>query len=359
LFARPTPVAIAFLLFTSSLFSSCGSLSYLLQASEGQWELFNRAKPIAEVLKDERTPPRIKNLLSQIPAVKKFGESQGLKPTPNYKDYVKLDRSAAVYVVSASEVLRFKSKTWSFPIVGSFPYLGWFDLKNAQEYAESLRKEGWDADVRGASAYSTLGWFRDAVLSTMIPDAPTGPQAVGDPALGELVNVVIHESVHATLYINGQSYFNESLASFVADHLTRVYLDQKVGANSPEKAAYVQGVTASEVALRKLHLGYEELEKLYQSSKPDTEKLELKAKILAKLKADLGYRRDLNNATLIQFKTYNTGQTEFDALIKACQGDWHYFMSSLATLKDSSFANPQQEDFGPVVMKLAENGCPR
>src|SRR5205814_2292022 len=98
----------------------------------------------------------------------------------------------AVWVVSACEPLRFHSKEWGFLFVGSFPYLGWFDLENARRFRDELRAEGWDADLRGAAAYSTLGYFRDAVLSSMIPE--------GDEALGELVNVVLHESVHATLY---------------------------------------------------------------------------------------------------------------------------------------------------------------
>src|SRR4029078_3952588 len=135
------------------------------------------------------------------------------------------DRPAAVWVVSACEQLRFRSKEWHFPIVGSFPYLGWFDLEQAKAFADELRAESWDVDVRGAHAYSTLGWFRDAVLSTMIPE--------GKEALGELVNVVLHESVHATVYIEGQAFFNESIASFIADRLTDHYLIQTRGNKSP------------------------------------------------------------------------------------------------------------------------------
>ncbi|MBI2712508.1 MAG: aminopeptidase, partial [Bdellovibrio sp.] len=177
-----------------SLFGSgCGAhVRYLAQASYGQFVLLNRARPIAEVLQDERTPLRVRNLLKEIDPVKSFGEAQGLRPTHNYTEYVKLDRDAAVWVVSACEKLKFESKEWNFPIAGAFPYLGWFDLQTAQEFAEELRKEGWDVDLRGAQAYSTLGWFRDSVLSTMIPP--------GEGALSSLVNVVLHESVHATLY---------------------------------------------------------------------------------------------------------------------------------------------------------------
>src|SRR6185312_14274837 len=116
---------------------------------------------------------------------------------------------------------RFRSKTWWFPIVGRVPYLGWFDRDDAHDFADELHREGWDSDVGAADAYSTLGWFDDPVLSTMI--------AGGDEAVGELVNVILHESVHATLYVDGQTRFNESLAEFVAGKLTTVYLGAHYG----------------------------------------------------------------------------------------------------------------------------------
>ncbi len=226
---------LACLLFCFSL-TGCAGLGYLLQAGKGQLEISNRAKPIDEVLKDERTPPRLKALLARIPEIKSFGERHGLKATSNYTEYVDLKRPAAVWVVSASEPLKFEPRRWSFPIVGSFTYLGWFDRKSAEEFGEELRKEGLDVYVRGASAFSTLGWFRDPVLSTMIGS--------GDTALGELANVVLHESVHATFYLKHQSYFNESLASFVADRMTPQYLASAPLVTRAEVDSYVEAEAA-------------------------------------------------------------------------------------------------------------------
>src|SRR5664280_430428 len=194
----------------------CGSLGYLYQAANGQLALMNHARPVEELLKDPQTPPRLRRLLSENGPIKEFAEKQGLKPTRNYREYVQMDRPVAVWVVIASEEFRFKAKEWSFPLVGSFNSLGWFASADADAYAAGVRKEGWDVDVRGAAAYSTLGWFHDPILSTMIPE--------GDGAMGALVNTVLHESLHATVYVNNQSYFNESLACVVADKLTPEYL---------------------------------------------------------------------------------------------------------------------------------------
>lgn len=330
-----------------ALFSTgCGTLGYLVQAGRGQMALINHAKPISEVLKDEKTPPRIKGLLAEIPAIKKYGEENSLKATKNYTEYVKLDRPAAVWVVSASEPLRFKSKEWNFPIVGSFPYLGWFDLKDGREFASELRKEGWDVDLRGAAAYSTLGWFRDAILSSMIPDGPE--------ALGELVNVVLHESVHATFYINGESYFDESIASFIADKMTPVYLEKTRGKDSSELHAYEQGVSESARIRKRLHEAYLALKDLYASPLSDAEKLERKNKLLAELRTDIKAKRELNNATLIQYKAYNTGGKEFEELYQACKGDWTRFWGAIKHLTRESFREGQQENLLPVLAPLKE-----
>lgn len=333
--------------------TGCSTLGYLWQAGRGQMALINRARPIEEVLRDEKTPPRIRKLLAEIPAVKSFGEESGLKPTKNYTEYVKLDRPAAVFVVSACERLRFKAKEWSFPVVGSFPYLGWYDIGDARRFAAELSAEGWDVDVRGAPAYSTLGWFRDAVLSSMIPE--------GDEALGELVNVILHESVHATLYISGQSFFDESLASFVADRLTPRYLKnlRAPGAGeTEEEKAYLRAVDWGEKRRRRLHEAYEELSKLYASSVSDDEKLTRKNRILSGLREELKIKREISNATLMQYKTYNTGEKEFEGLYAACGGDWRRFFARLRALEQKgAFGKEQQEDLRSVLGPLAAGGC--
>jgi predicted aminopeptidase len=339
------------LLALSILAPGCGTVRYLIQAGKGQLSLINRARPIDEVVRDERTPARIRSLLKRIPEIKSYGETEGLKPTSNYTEYVKLERPAAVWVVSACEPLRFKSREWGFPVVGSFPYLGWFDLNEAKAFAEELRKEDGapDVDLRGASAYSTLGWFRDAVLSTMIPE--------GDEALGDLVNVVIHESVHATYYIKGQAYFNESIASFVADKLTVTFLANRQGVDSAELKAYTKAEQDGEVRRKRLHEAYEQLAALYASSRTDAEKLAEKSRILMQVREELKYKREINNATLIQFKTYNTGDREFEALYEACGKSWPRFWKAMREVRSESFSKGQQEDLKSILTPLATRGC--
>ena len=175
----------------------------------------------------------MRELLAEVPTIKRFAERHGLRPTSSYAKYAEVPRSAIVWVVSASTPLSFQPRTWTFPIVGSVPYLGWFDEAEARDFADDLRSQGYDVDLRGAQAYSTLGWFDDPILSTMLGS--------GDEAVGDLANVVLHESVHATYYLPGQSPLNESVADFLGDRLATAYLRERTGENSDELRAYLEG----------------------------------------------------------------------------------------------------------------------
>lgn len=347
--ARAGNVAsVIFGLVLSSLLFGCTEIRYITQASLGQISMTWNARSLKDAIGDARLPWRTRALLREVPHIKRFGERHGLTPTDNYRTYVELDRPAAVWVVSACEPLRFRSKTWSFPIVGTVPYLGWFDLDDAREFAAPLRAAGWDVDVRPAGAYSTLGWLEDPVLSTMIAD--------GDEALGELANVVLHESLHATLYLKGQTRLNESLANFVGDELAKAYLDERVGPTSPEKISYMRAQARSEARRRALHDAYTRLSRLYASPLSDAEKLAEKEAVLTRLAADIGARRPLNNAALVQFRVYNSGETELRALLATCGGSWPRFLGALRKLKHHRFDTPQ-ENIGKVVEPLIQSGC--
>jgi predicted aminopeptidase len=349
---RDGPQAVsAGLVFCASFgLGGCGSLRYLWQAGEGQLALIHHARPIYDVIRDEKTPPKIRELLGQVGEIKRFGEKNGLKATSNYQDYVKLERPAAVWVVSACDPLKFQPKEWTFPLVGSFPYLGWFDSKNAQDYSETLRNEGWDVDLRGAAAYSTLGWFHDSVLSSMISG--------GKEALGDLVNVVLHESVHATVYVTGQSFFNESIASFIADRLTLEYFDRLAPDKIAEKQSYLEGEQRAKKIHQALFDGYKELNQLYSSSDSESEKLRKKVEILSRLQVELQFKRKINNATLIQYKTYHTGTEDFESLYQACGKNWAKLLSALRSLKSSSFPKSQLDQL-EVPIREAASYCRR
>ena len=330
--------------------SGCTSLAYVTQAAVGQNELIERARDIDELVRDKRVDPRTRRLLSEVALIKHFGERQGLTATTNYRSYVRVKNKELVWVVSASEPLQFRSRSWSFPIVGSFTYLGWFKRHDADAFASDLRTEGLDVDVRGSAAYSTTGYFEDPVVSTMI--------APGPEALGELANVILHESAHATFFVRNQSTLNESVANFVGDRLGERYVEETQGPEAPETRAFIAAERAYDARRKELHVAYEELAAIYASPKPDAEKLAAKQAVLDSLRARLHYTRPINNATLIQYRTYNSGQDELGKLLDVCGGDWRRLIGSLERLEKTSFPKPQEDDVGKLVTPLIEAGCP-
>jgi len=322
----------------------CFSASYVAQAARGEYEILHRARPIAQVVADPETPGRVRWLLLSVASVKAYGQAQGLKPTKNYRRYSDLNRNAAVWVVQACAPLAFDVKHWRFPIVGTIPYLGFFKEACARDMARSLSQEGLDVDVRVATAFSTLGWFSDPILSTMIPE--------GDEATGELANTILHESVHATIYVNNQSAFDESLASFVADRLTAPWLAATFGPDAPETRAWTSAQARERSRIERLHRAYVELEALYQSNASDQEKRQAKSHILAAAREELRLREPLNNAVLAGYKTYDTGSAAFERLLSACSSSWPKFIEAVKMLRESSFSRPQQEEFDEVIDRL-------
>ncbi len=346
------PIAMRTLLLMLSALVGCGCLStgYLAQAAAGQYAILHSARSIPHALSGEQLSPRVRWLLQEVEHIKAFGERRGLPATRNYTSYADLRREAAVWVVQACPPLSLEARRWLFPLVGSVPYLGFFQRSEAESVAEQLRRQGEDVDVRPASAYSTLGWFSDPVLSTMIPE--------GDEALGELANVILHESVHAAVYLPNQSAFDESLASFVADRLTLELLREQASSRPALLEAWQQSQSRYEGRIARLHRTFLELDALFRSGRTAPEKLAGKERILGEAQKDLGLSRRLNNAVLAGYRTYDSGGPHFARLLEACGGEWRRFLAAVRAVGTEDFAAPQQDDLGPVFEKLLARGCP-
>jgi predicted aminopeptidase len=335
--------AIALLLAGAS--SSCLMSRYLAQAGYGQLELLGKAEKIEKVVKDPNTPTRTAMLLAAIPEIRKYGQTYGLSIKNNYKHYVWLGRPAAVWFVGAADPLRFKPLRWCFPIVGCFAGLGWFDEDDAIAHKLELDRKGYDAIVRPAGAYSTGGWFPDPVLSSMLGN--------GDDAYPALANVILHESVHATVLVPDQPFFNESFATYVADVLTAHWVEIHFGKGSNEELAWTLGHALSLPRAARQADAYRQLKKVYDSKLPRDKKLAEKARIIDELVADLKLRRRPNNATLTESKVYNGGLEPLMVAHRAC-GDLRKLVLAGRTLKRSDFQKRLQDDLAPIGKVLAE-----
>ena len=331
--------------------AGCLQTGYVIQAGLGQMALIGGARDIDKVIADSHTDARTRFLLSEVKPVLRFARENGLKSKGNYRKYVEVDDGAAVWFMATSKELAFEPRVWNFPIVGSFTYLGWFDYYEAHDVKRRLEREGWDVYVRAASAYSTGGWFDDPVLSSMFsPD---------DDAVRNLVNVLLHELTHANILIRDQSTFNESIASFMGDTLAEQYLIERFGEDSSEVTLYRTELEESRVRGQSLARAYQELQELYESDRSDRDKRAVKKRVLDQVERELSLRIRPNNASLIGFKTYNAGLPELTSLYQACDGDWHRFIAQIRTLTPTSFGEPQAEDIGPTIGKLAAKKCPQ
>ena len=188
---------------TSSMLSC--SPSYVLRAAWEEARILGRRRPIADILNDPTVAPVTRAKLELVVQARSFARRDlSLNVGDSYTSFSDIGRDTLALVLSASPVDRLAAHTWWFPIVGRVPYKGFFDLDAARAEARHLEEEGYDTYLRTTSAFSTLGWLPDPLLSTVLRQDSVG-----------LVETVIHEVTHNTLFVTGYVKLNESFANFV------------------------------------------------------------------------------------------------------------------------------------------------
>ncbi|MDR3341903.1 MAG: aminopeptidase, partial [Treponema sp.] len=211
----PVLAMVAILLGCLTVFSGC----YTLKQGVTMLGYLNRAVPLESLLTASPEEPvdasgeegssdaalDKRRFVEQVLDIRRFAiTALGLRESANYTRYVALDRDYLAAVVSAAAQDSFSRYEWWFPVVGKVPYKGFFDPKDARKEAEKLKKKDLDVWIRGVDAFSTLGWFSDPLYSYM-----------RHYPVHQLADLIIHEQLHATVYLKGQSQFDEELAEFV------------------------------------------------------------------------------------------------------------------------------------------------
>jgi len=197
--------ALVVLVVGFTLGSGCSS-GYVMRAAYEEARLLWRRQPIDTVLAGD-VDPETRAKLQLTLAVRRFAkEGLGLSVGGSYTSVASVETSQVVHVITAAPRDQLVPYTWWFPIVGHVPYRAYFEEAAATAYADDLERQGLDTYVRPAIAFSTLGWFDDPLLTTLLRYDET-----------RLAETIIHELLHNTIYVPGQSTFNESFATFVGD----------------------------------------------------------------------------------------------------------------------------------------------
>ncbi len=253
------------------LFLTWGLTScYILKQGTTLLSYHSKAESVEDLLSKQDLDQKTRSFLERVQDIRSFATGTlGLETNSNYTRYVELDQDHLAYVVSAADKTSFTPHEWSFPIVGKVPYKGFFQLEDAKAEAESLRNLDLDVWVRKVDAFSTLGYFSDPLYSFM-----------KSYKVHQLAELNIHEQAHATLYLKGQSQFNEEFATFVGREGARLYIRSRFGESSPESATLEAWEKDQKTFLQEVRRLIRSLEDLYKAPLTREEKLRRKTLLI-------------------------------------------------------------------------------
>lgn len=308
---------------------------YLARAGWEEGKILWARRPIPEVLADSTTSPTLRGHLELLQAARAFAvDSLGLPAGKTFTQYTQLERDTLVLLLSAAEPDRLVPLVWKFPVVGRLPYKGFFRAEDALAEESALKAEGYDTYLRPASAFSTLGWFNDPLLST------TASQDSVD-----LVNTVMHELTHNRYFAKGDATFNESFANFVgARGAERFFLSRGDTARAGRAAA---GWSDDRVLAQFWLELYESLDSAFNAYPGDssrTRRIAIRDSIYAGARATLirdvaprlqtispayAERVRLDNAALLARRVYLSDLDRFELAYQQANGDLNLTVRTL------------------------------
>jgi len=294
---------------------------YYSRIALGQHRLLHARRPIEAVLADPATPREIRERLILVLQVREFAIQLGLDVGEQYTSFAAWPGDRVVTGVVATQPGTVTPAGFRFLLLGRLPYKGFFDRERAEREAQSLRADGLDVCEFGVSAYSTLGWMDDPVTEPMLQEEP-----------GTLVEVILHELVHATVYLKGHADFNESIASFIGEEgSVRFFEATNQGERAHRRRLEVEDARRIDAELLRFR---DEVAALYASQPSGTSRDEMRRSLeerarerIRKLPLATRDARELadllrmNDACLALAGTYASELDRFEALLARLDGD--------------------------------------
>lgn len=319
---------------------------YLWQAVRGHADLSSRARPVDEVLSDELTRDATRSLLEQADEILIYAHNElDLPDNGSYRRYADLERPVVVWNVFAAPPDSLQPRTWCFPFVGCIAYRGYFRQENAVAFSERLANDGDDTFVGGATAYSTLGRFKDPLLNTM-----------EDLESWRLAGLLFHELAHQRLYVKDDTRFNEGFASFIEE----VGLTGWLSGN--DRAAEQDEWRRTVLAREELRLIIADLRtdliRLYDRGPASDQLVDEKASLIGQarlaaenavarrgysVREDGWFKGEINNARLAAVATYQEYVPAFRTLFLRVDGDLQVFYQRVEALAELTYERREQE----------------
>jgi predicted aminopeptidase len=330
-----------FLVVVAAIFAGYGTaylasddIRYLTRAGFEETRILQARRPIAGLAADPATPPALRDQLALVVASRDYAARLGLEARETYTTYAEVGRDTLLLVLQAAPRDCICAHTWKYPIVGRIPYKGFFDFQAARREADRFAGRGYDTYLRPSSAFSTLGWFNDPLLSTAL---------TGDSV--ELAATVFHEIAHNTLYVRSATPFNESYAQFVGYRSAQAFFRDQGDSLLARRAA---DRWHDEIVLGEFYAGLVgRLQALY-AARPDSAALErgradagawareeLEGPVAARLRTFTIGRlpeRPVNNARLVGARIYRTRLDLFDRWFQQHGEDVRSSVAALDTL---------------------------
>ncbi|MGY3231339.1 putative aminopeptidase [Luteibacter sp. HA06] len=321
------------LLALITVLAGCRSLGYYAHVTHGQAALLTQRRSIDKVVADPKTPDKTRQRLELALDARRFASKQlDLPDNRSYTYFVQLDRQWVAWNVFAAPELSVAPVTHCFPIAGCVAYRGFFRKDFADREASRERSLGHDVALGEVPAYSTLGWFADPILSSMMRWDDD-----------ELVGTIFHELAHQKIYVKDDSSFNESYASFVEQEGVREWRQAR-GLPPPDEHgdALDHAFTREVLALR------DRLKAIYAQPWTDAAKRvakgeefeDFRGRYLAWRAGEAGgdrrydrwMARPLNNASLLPFGLYDTWTSSFATLFDQSGRAWPLFFAKVSAL---------------------------
>ena len=314
------------LLALFSLLGACSTLDYYGHLAQGQWQVLRARQPIAAMVADPAVDANLRQRLALALRARSFASAElALPDNRSYRLYADIQRPYVVWNLFVTPELSLSPKLHCFPIAGCVAYRGFYKQSRARGAAALHKVQGFDTYLGGIEAYSTLGWFDDPILNTMLRWSDE-----------RLVAVIFHELAHQQLYVANDTAFNESFATFVE----RQGLRQWRAAHGLAPAD-PQGERQREQFIALVLARPQPLEQLYAGGLPEEQMRAGKRAESARLRAEYRALRDgewggvgrydgwieapLNNAKLLPFGLYDRWVDAFAQLFEQAEDDWPRF----------------------------------